>query len=195
MDIGLMLKIAAYGGSALLAFMGAVVAVYPPFTRRGRTVWIIAFASVSLVTVLSQILDSRSQEKSQKDALIGGDNYCFYRAEIRDPWDLSRSLPLWINCSGPVYNLNTWIVPGAASDPNDPAYWSGVPQYFAEALPGGLRAGVAVKRQKYRIEMTARNGTVVENLDLKEVDGKLVQSIELYRTPTGKFYTEHGTTQ
>src|SRR4051794_27261976 len=107
MDLGLILKTAAFGGSAVLAFMGAVVAVYPPFTRGGKVFCIIAFASVGLATVVMQSLDSISQDKFQKDALTGGDNYCFYRAEICDPWDVSKSLPLWINCSGPVYNLST----------------------------------------------------------------------------------------
>ena len=141
---------------------------------------------VGLSTVVAGIVQSNRSDASLKEMLTGGDHYCFYRAEFVNPKNLSVKVPLWVICDGPLYNLSVWFSPADASDANDPRYWSIGGQHFNEIIPGGFRSGMALGIGKYRIEMSARNGTVTEMLEIKEIDNAFTQSLAVFSFPRRK---------
>jgi hypothetical protein len=185
------LKIVSFGGTTILTFMGAYVTIYP-LTKRSpsKKWWLAGFALVGLSTVVAAIVQSNRSDASLKEMLTGGDHYCFYRAEFVEPKNLSAKAPLWVICDGPLYNLSVWLSPADASDANDPRYWSIGGQHFNEIIPGGFRSGMALGIGKYRIEMSARNGTVTEMLEIKEIDNAFTQSLAVFRPPGEKIYSE-----
>jgi hypothetical protein len=190
--LDLFLKIISFGGTAILTFMGAYVTVYP-LTKKSQKKkwWITGFVIAGLSTGASGLTLSDRSDAALREMLTGGDHYCFYRAEFVEPKNLSAKAPLWVICDGPLYNLSVWFSPADATGPNDPRYWSmRSGQHFDEIIAGGFRSGVALGVGKYRIEMSARNGSVTEILDIKESDGALVQSVEVFRPPGGKIYAE-----
>jgi hypothetical protein len=186
--VDLFLKTISIGGTALLAFMGAYLAVVPIEKKsHHKTWWVGGFAAGGILTAWAGILLSDRADNALKEMLTGGDHYCYYRAEIVSPDDLTSKSPLWVICDGPLYNLNVWFSPADSGGANDPRYWSmSGSQHYGEIIPGGFRAGMALGPGKYRIEMSARNGTVVEILEIKPIDGKLTQSLQVYVPPNGK---------
>jgi hypothetical protein len=183
-----LLKFVSYGGTALLAFMGAYVTVKK--SRAHANWWVAAFALVGLLSAAAGMALSNRADNSLSEMLIGGNHYCFYRAELASPNEVTTKSPLWLVCDGPVYNLNVWFSPADAADANDPRYWSLSGQHYPEAIPGGFRSGVALGVGKYRIEMSARNGTVVEILEIKEANGQLAQKLEVLGSPGKKLRSE-----
>jgi hypothetical protein len=183
----LLLKVISIGGTALLAFMGAYVTIYPPEKRNHyKKWWVGAFAVGGVLSALAGIVLSDRTDNVLKEMLTGGNHYCYYRAEFIDPKDTTSKSPLSVICDGPLYNLNVWFSPADSIDANDPQYWSIGGQHFSEIIPGGFRSGMAFAPGKYRIEMSARNGTVVEILEIKPVNGTLTQSLEVFVPPNGK---------
>jgi hypothetical protein len=183
----LFLKFLAYGGPAAMGVMGYVVIDRPPKTQLAKRCWYAAFIFVAVVSVGSAVWDSKKSQSEIAAMLTGGDNYCYYRAEIHNPSDLTAKLPLWIKCTGPLYNLNSWFSPWEAKgDPNNPLYWSlKTGQHFTEIIPGGFISGLTLPAGAYRIEMSARNGTVIEMLEIKVDNEKLDQSILVF-LPSGE---------
>jgi hypothetical protein len=183
----LFLKIISIGGTGLLAFVGGYLAVYPLEKKAHHKKWWAAgFFVGGVLTAWAGILLSDRADNALKEMLTGGDHYCYYRAELVSANDLTSKSPLWILWHGPIFNLGVWISPADSKDANDPRYWSIGGQHFSEVIPGGFRSGMALGPGKYRIEMSARNGTVIEILEIKPTNGVLTQSLQVYVPPNGK---------
>src|ERR1700687_1972384 len=170
--------------------MGAIVVDRPPKKNgNGRLYWYCAFALVGAASVIAAVIESLHSEGRLNEMLVGGDNYCFYKA---DPDKVANNeFVLWINCTGPIYNLVTWIVPADAPSANNPRYWSlNKGQRISETYKGGVMSGLTLGVGEFRIEMSARNGTAIEIIKSTSREGKIIQTIEVSRQPTGRLYSE-----
>ncbi len=112
---------------------------------------------------------------------VGGEAYPYVFADESDVRDGKDELRLWLgSAKGPTYYVAMWVSPAEAKrDPNDERYWS-LPAYKdgkQVIYEGATLMGKTIKPGSYYIEMSARNGTVVERLDI--ADNK--QTIELVR--------------
>jgi hypothetical protein len=190
-EVDTILKIVAVGGPIALAVMGFIVVDKPPKKKgRVRIYWYCAFALVAVISIFAAVIDSKKSESHLEEMLTGGGHYCFYKADPNVRTNTDEFI-LWINCTGPLYNLTTWIAPADATSANNPRYWSlQKGQKFLETFTGGVMSGLSLGVGEYRIEMSARNGTAIEIIKIISYDGKISQSIEVSRQPGGNIYSE-----
>ena len=186
----IVLSIIAYGGPALLALLGIVVTGNPPSSKRARFTWYAVFGVILVASVAAAVIDTSQREKKIAEMLTGGDNYGYLSAEVDSMKNTTDPVPVWFQASGLLFGVNYWIAPGGVSDPNNNLYWSIGGGYIPETR-GGFRIGKSLLPGKYRIEISARNGSTVQTLEIKEVGGKLVQLIDVFRHGEGKIFSNH----
>jgi hypothetical protein len=98
----------------------------------------------------------------------GGDTYALLTADVADEHDASKDeVALWINATGPLYDVNYWVSPVSAKrDPHDPDYWRIKGGYLRVVKPGGVMVGKSIARGSYFVEFNARNGSWVELIEV-----------------------------
>ena len=125
------------------------------------------------------------------DLMNGGDAYPYIYADPSDLKEGKESARVWIgSAGGPSYYVSIWISPAEANrDANNPLYWSLSKYKSGKPLvyKGAVQLGYEITPGDYFVEISARNGTVVERLNIWDghvhtpTDGVYHQTISLLR--------------
>jgi hypothetical protein len=176
----LFLKIVTYGGTILLALMGAYVTLKPiqPETPRQK-VWLGAFAFFGIITFFGSLWLSQKQDADLETKLTGGDNYVYLHADKAALKDRANVLRIWVCSTGPMFDVKIHPWPFGKYFP-DPGY-SSMPSEEDRYLGPGCRwSGFAFNPGKYSVELEGRNGLVNETLEIKTpAEGPFTQTCEL----------------
>ena len=110
----------------------------------------------------------------------GGEAYPYVIADKADLADGKDRIRLWLGAhGGEVYDLSIWISPAAANrDAHDPLYWSIGKKWGSRLVyENPVLIDADLEPGDYFIEMSAKNGTVVERLTI----GDGIQMVRLSR--------------
>ena len=127
----------------------------------------------------------RSADANVADLTNGGDAYPYVYADVSDLRGGKDMYRLWVgSAGGPSYYVSIWVSPAEANrDANDPNYWSLSRLKTGKQLiyKGSTLLGSEIEPGDYWVELSARNGTVIERLTI--AGGK--QTIVLTRDGMG----------
>ena len=158
----LVLKFLANFGAVALAVMGAIVTFYPP--SRSKALWLAGFIVVGVITSASTIWQSERQDAQLREELNGGTNYMYLHADQADLQNRAPRIRTWICTTGRMFDVAIHPFPfGAHRD--DPAYTSIGGAGFRH-LNGCYWSGIALSPGKYAVELEARNGLVMQTLEI-----------------------------
>lgn len=132
-----------------------------------QTVLVIAAMIAALIIVVGVALPIFAQRVAWE--LNGGDNYAYLRADRADIDNDRTKLRIWIEATGPMLNASIWISPYDANrDYNDERYYDFADESRAMSsavlYKGGFYTGRELPPGRYWVEITTRNGTVLEEL-------------------------------
>lgn len=159
-----------FGMTALSVFFGIYVTFNPPNSRRAKGTWLVVFALLGVVAFVGALLLSKRiserQDEKLEAKLTGGSNYAYL---VADPGDLkNRTAPVraWVCATGNIFDLRIHPYPRSAADADDPAYSSILGNFQLTVLPGCMWAGIALPTGKLTVELLARNGLVLQQIEI-----------------------------
>jgi hypothetical protein len=161
----LLLKVLAYGGTIVLAIMGAFVTLWPVDVRT-RNGWAIAFAIGGVISFVAALWLSERQDADLEDKLTGGDNYVYVRGDQGDLNHRKDHVRTWICSTGRMYDVKVHPYPFGVDDPDDPRYTS--IRFFSENPYVGVGCrwlGLVLPIGKYSFELDSRNGVLHQSLE------------------------------
>lgn len=169
--LDLILKVSAFGGTALLAFMGTFVTIKPVVDHsRTQKIWLVCFTVGGLISFVSALWLSQRQDAELERRLTGGDNYVYLFADSGQLQKRTNPARIWVCSTGLMFDVKAHLIPFGAQYP--------APEYFS--LPGAVLGNVAAGCRwspfslppgKYSIELDSRNGLAMETLKIIAPEG------------------------
>jgi len=207
----LVLQLSVTIGPVLLAGMGITVALIPNVARRRPEKFyiVLGFLVIGTPTFYASWRELRLADRAQHDLTVkqdqivkaqekiidlrgelisyssGGDSFSYLEADTEAPLSARTTASLLITTHGhyPVLAVRYWISELAANgDRNDQRYWSvGIGGRQDYLLAGSNLIGNQIVPGEYRVEIDAKNGTVIEDLKISICNGRVDQSITVKR--------------
>ena len=173
-----------------LAIMGAVLTIWPPDPDgKGRLIWLAAFLVVGIASLVATLRASRTATRRIEELTTGGENFCFFRVQPSELRKSASEFQLWLQATGPVYDINYWISPASAKRNGRSADYMSI-DHRKMLLPVVYKGPRAWDRTlplgDYFIEFDGRNGTWVERLTLALAEGIVSQRIQVTDELTGR---------
>lgn len=180
--MNLALKIVAFGGTALLAFLGVLVTLRPVEPKSSaQKKWLFVFAIGGVISFVAALWLSERQDTEMETKLTGGDNYVYVRADEGDLQGRKDPVRTWICSTGHMFDVKIHPFPfGAVAD--DHAYVS-IPGAYDLYLGSGCRwLGIPLHPGKFSFELEARNGLLIQTFEItKTAEGPFTEACEIKR--------------
>ena len=99
----------------------------------------------------------------------GGDHFVYVRGDDGDIAANASEIRLWIEATGVMSGVSVFISPAEANrDYNNPVYWSLANLRYGRntVYKGGVLMGGSIQPGDYIVEIAARNGSLVERLQI-----------------------------